>query len=239
MSPELAPLAADFAVTRDALHQLAFFAVAPKRYLAAGRLGLRATGAGFGTPPFADGEQVVVEGSELAWQRGGDRTTAPITTVLDAASFLEIPYEVEWFADFHDPLRPADPSALLEVSEEASRQLGRWFEFATEALERARRTDGAEEVSEVQLWPEHFDASMEMGSQKGQRASYGGSPGDGNHGEPYLYVAAWGEIDRNDAFWNDEHFNGASLGYSELVASGDPQEAALEFLVRGYRTLTG
>src|ERR687884_377608 len=38
----------------------------------------------------------------------------------------------------------------------------------------------------------HVDVAIELGSEeRGQRAAYGGSPGDEEHPEPYLYVAPW------------------------------------------------
>jgi hypothetical protein len=77
-----------------------------------------------------------------------------------------------------------------------------------------------------------------MGNEgQGRRASYGASPGDGSHDEPYLYVAAWGDVDRSNEYWNDQSFNGASLGVSALSSSMDPVETALEFLLRGFRIL--
>lgn len=79
-----------------------------------------------------------------------------------------------------------------------------------------------------------------MGShEKGQRASYGASPGDDAHPEPYLYVASWGEVDRNDPFWNDPTFNGASLTYSEILDSEDQLQTAQFFFRRGYERLAG
>ena len=92
----------------------------------------------------------------------------------------------------------------------------------------------------MQLWPEHFDTAVEMGSYDlGRRASYGASPGDAAHPEPYLYVAAWGEIDRSDGYWNDENFNGASLSYQDLLAAGDQRETAMAFFRQGFDRLTG
>jgi hypothetical protein len=88
-----------------------------------------------------------------------------------------------------------------------------WFGFATHVLERTRRTAGADDVSRVQLWPEHFDPAFEVGSNaRGAPPGYGASPGDDAHPEPYLYVAACGDIDRTDPHWNDTAFDGASLG---------------------------
>lgn len=55
------------------------------------------------------------------------------------------------------------------------------------------------------LWPEHFDVATEIG-----RATYGGSPGDDEHDEPYLYVSVWDEVD-DDPLWNATAFRGAEL----------------------------
>lgn len=238
----LAPLPESFATTRDALHQLAFFAVAPKRYTATGKLGLRWTHGGYGTPFYAtpDGdEQVRVDRGVLVVQTGSTvRTHAP-TTISESADFLGIAYRQEWFPDFHDPLTPADPQAPLTIDRAAAGALGDWFGFATAVLERLRRTPGATGVGRVQLWPEHFDPAVELGdADKGQRASYGASPGDAEHPEPYLYVAAWGEIDRSDPYWNDHAFNGASLPYGSLLTADAPVALALDFLQRGHAQLT-
>jgi hypothetical protein len=125
------------------------------------------------------------------------------------------------------------------VEEAPALALGEWFEFGFEILERLRgEAEGSDEVSEVQLWPEHFDAAIEMGSEaKGLRASYGASPGDEGHLEPYLYVSAWGEIDKENPYWNDRHFNGASLPFVTLIEAEDQERVALGFLMEGYRIL--
>ncbi len=93
-------------------------------------------------------------------------------------------------------------------------------------------------MSRVQLWPEHFDPAFEMGSSADDStASYGASAGDSAHPEPYLYIAAWGSIDRSDRFWNDSTFNGASLGYRTLLEADDPYATALAFVEKGHRKL--
>lgn len=80
---------------------------------------------------------------------------------------------------------------------------------------------------------------MEAGSNDlGQRASYGASPGDDAHPEPYLYISAWGEVDRSDTFWNGATFNGAILGHAQLHDSADPYATALEFYEAGLERLT-
>lgn len=236
---KLAPLPDGFVTTRDALHQVAFFAVAPARYRVEGRMGLKPAPGGFGTPEF-DGSVARVEGDALVVEHNGNIATQVISTVRAAARFFGHDYEVEWYTDFHDPLDPMDPDIDLDVDDVAARALGQWFHFGFVVLEELRSRGGAEaEPSEVQLWPEHFDPATELGSQEaGKRASYGASPGDGDHAEPYLYVAPWGEVDREDAYWNDEAFGGASLGYPELMHADDPAETAVSFLLEGYRIIT-
>jgi hypothetical protein len=234
----LQPLPSGFVATRDALHQVAFFAVSPARYQAEGRMGLRAAPGGFGTPEF-DGRVARVEGSTLVHEQADGIASQAITTVRAAAEFLGVEYSTDWYQGFRDPLAPVDPDGELVVDDDAARALGAWFGFGFDVLETLR-SHGSEgdDVSSVQLWPEHFDPAIEMGSEEsGQRASYGTSPGDRSHRDPYVYVAAWGEIDRSNGYWNDEAFKGSSLGFTELQAAPDPAKVALDFLLEGYRLL--
>ncbi|MFP4073452.1 MAG: hypothetical protein ACLFVZ_05395 [Actinomycetota bacterium] len=239
-SRKLSPLPEGFDKTRDSLHQLAFFAIAPVRHAANGKLGLRYTRNGFGTPFFGEDEQVRVESGMLVHQQDHHVDSIVPKTLAEACDFLDISYREVWFEDFHDPLDPIGPDAVLEIDPDSARVIGDWFGFATLALERSRRIPGAADVSRVQLWPEHFDPAFEMGSyERGQRASYGASPGDDAHPEPYLYVGSWSEVDRNDPFWNDSTFNGASMSYSEILDSEDHVQTAQFFFRRGYERLTG
>ncbi|MEX2279201.1 MAG: hypothetical protein WEA76_03835 [Acidimicrobiia bacterium] len=238
----LVAFAAGFQATRDSLHQVAFFVLAPARYTATGKLGLRYTHRGFGTPfsrkePGQD-EQVRVEGGLLVHQVGETARVTNLTTLAAAASFLDLEYEEEWFDSFHDPLDPIGPTAPLEVDPAAADVLGGWFGFATHVLERLRRAE-AEDISRVQLWPEHFDAAIEAGSsQAGQRASYGASPGDASHPEPYLFVTPWDTVDESDPYWNAPGFVGAILGHAELVEADDPYSTAIDFYLTGLNVLT-
>src|SRR5690606_15555017 len=127
----------DFVATRDALHQIAFFAVSPARYRAVGRMGLRPTPGGFGTPEF-EGRVVRVEGDLLVDERADGTATQSITTVRAATEFLGIDYEVDWYQTFRDPLTPVHPDSLLDVDEEAARALGEWFAFGFDVLETLR-----------------------------------------------------------------------------------------------------
>lgn len=234
----LRPLPDRYIETRDELHQIAFFALGPARYRAEGRMGLQAAPGGFGTPEF-DGKVARVEGDSIVLEEADKVATQAITTVRAAAGFLGIDYQVDWYEDFHDPLEPMDPDTPLGVDDTSSRALGQWFNFGFDVLGelRGHGVEG-DDVSEVQLWPEHFDPATEMGSQEtGQRASYGASPGDTGHQEPYLYVAPWDEIDEANPYWGSESFNGSILPYQELVAAEDPTQFALDFLLEGYRIL--
>jgi hypothetical protein len=236
----LDPVPGNLVAVRNSLHQLAFFAISPARYRMTGRMGLMATDGGFGTPEF-DGRVLRVEGNLLVSEHDGNIATRTIGTVRDASEFFGFEYETDWFADFHDPLVPTDPDRELEVDAETSRFIGDWFVYGFDLLNRFRETGVPEDdVSETQLWPEHFDPATESGDHdKGQRASFGASPGDTDHPEPYLYVSSWSEIDRSNPYWNESSFNGASLGYAQLLTADDPIERGLAFLIEGYRVLHG
>jgi len=127
----------------------------------------------------------------------------------------------------------------LEVDATAAAALGAWYEFGTEVLDRLRSEAGeGEAASEPVLWPEHFDVAIEMGDEaRGQRATYGFSPGDGEHPEPYAYVAPW-TAQPPGPLWNARGFGGAELGYAELLAGDDARHEALQFL-RGRRDALG
>jgi hypothetical protein len=193
----LQPLPAAFAATRVRLHHLAEHELAPARQAANGKIGLRWTLGGFGTPFFGADEQLRVEHGALVRQRGEQATREEVADGVEVA---------------------------------AATALGEYFGFATSVLEALRAANLALDASRVQLWPEHFDVSVELGSEAaGRRAGYGASPGDEEHAEPYLYVVPWGELPAGPR-WQAQGFDGAELTYTELLAAADQRVAALEFL---------
>jgi hypothetical protein len=108
--------------------------------------------------------------------------------------------------------------------------LASWFAFAAGVLEELRAETALEhDPTPPQLWPEHFDVAIELGSEaSGLRAGYGASPGDELHAEPYLYVVLWSATVEGE-LWTATAYEGAELSYAELLASDDRRTTALEF----------
>jgi hypothetical protein len=125
-----------------------------------------------------------------------------------------------------------------EASKGAAAALGDLYGFGCSVLEELRHEQAAIE-ERVQLWPEHFDLAVELGNEaKGQRATYGVSPGDQDHDEPYLYVTPWsGEV--SGELWNATGFKGAELSYAELLDAPNQRLAALQFMRERVRALSG
>lgn len=239
MSADLwSPLPESFSTSREHLHQVAFFAISPARYQEVGRMGLAPTKGGFGTPEF-NGKVARVEGNLLVMENGGNLATQTISSVRSAAEFFSDGYREVWFEDFHDPLDPIDPDAMLSLDDSDTELVGDWFSFGFSVINELRGSGtGDDDVSEAQIWPEHFDAAAELGSADvGRRASYGASPGDASVAEPYLYVAPWADFDKSNEYWNASSFKGSILTHSQLLEAGDPESAAFQFYRSGYELL--
>ena len=221
--PTLGPLPGDFAATRHSLQALAEHVLVPARHAANGKIGLRFTYHGFGTPFFADDRQVRVEDADLV----DCEQRRPVATLRLAARFAGVPPSYD--TGVYTPTTSPDADEPLTVDPAAARALGMWFGFCASVLEQVRdEATALDAPSRVQLWPEHFDIAVDLGPD-GARANYGGSPGDDDHPEPYLYVGPWEP--RSGPFWNEPF--GASLSYAELVAGADP----LAFLRQGKELL--
>jgi hypothetical protein len=208
--------------TRRALHGLAEHVISPTRRRANGKIGLRYTLGGFGTPFFGKDVQVRVAGEMLIVQIAGRVQHGHLTTLADAAEFIGFDLTRHDLAGADHP---------LDVDLEASTFLGEWFGFAASVLEQLRAEAPEEgQGSRVQLWPEHFDMAVELGSERERRrAAYGLSPGDDTHAQPYVYVTPWEGVPDSE-LWNAKGFRGAELSYGELLAAEDQRETALSFL---------
>jgi hypothetical protein len=99
--------------------------------------------------------------------------------------------------------------------------------------------DADGDSSRVQLWPEHFDLAVALGSEdSGARATYGLSPGDELHPEPFLYVTPWA-VQPPGELWQATQFQGAELPYAGMIAAPDQRAAALEFFGTRLAALAG
>ncbi len=230
MSDVLGPLPSTFPTTRDAIHALAEQVLAAARYRATQHIGLRPTPGGVGTPPFAPvegvGDEIArVDGIELVHERAGAVRRAPITTLADAAEFFGGPLGAP---PVYAPATHVAPDATLAVDATAAAALAEWYAFADERLAELRRRHEGQDSTGAQLWPEHFDLAIELGTEAdGTRANYGASPGDEVIAEPYLYVGPWDKRRRTGLF--ARYAFGAALTYAELRASNDHEAAARDF----------
>lgn len=199
MTADLSPLPDGFGATVAALHRVAEEVVAPARK-PDNEIALEATPGGFGTPPFE-------------WEGATHQVRVEGTELVRETDAEQR----------REPLEGVDP--------EAARVLAAWYEFGAEVLERLGGEAHVREApTEPILWPEHFDVAIEMGDEAaGARATYGFSPGDENHPEPYAYVAPWTSKPPGE-LWNAQGFGGAELGYADLLASEDVRKAALDFM---------
>jgi hypothetical protein len=233
----LPPLPPTCDETRLALHRLVVYVASPARQRVNGKMALRWTFGGFGTPFFGDDEQVRVAGAGLVRQRGLEVQAAPITTLNGAAELvLDGPPDLAWAGKFDVPAA-GDLDERLAVDPEAAAFLGDWFGFAWSVLEELRAEPASTEPSRTQLWPEHFDAAFDCLPQD-RRCTFGVSPGDAAVPEPYLYVLPWRFDEAPPSeFWNSTSFRGAILPFGRLVGADDQRTAALTFLRRGRALL--
>jgi hypothetical protein len=214
----LAPAGPGLAGTRTSLQALAEHVVSAARRRANGKIGLRFTRGGFGTPFFGEDTQVRVAGDVLIVQ-SGDRVRSDRPGTLGAAAEL-VGVDLEG--------GELQAARALDVDMASAQLLGDWFGFAASALEQLRAEHRRPADSgRVQLWPEHFDMAVDLGAPA-VRATYGCSPGDDRHPEPYLYVLPHGETPGGD-LWRASGFSGAELPYATLLEASEQRDSALAF----------
>jgi len=229
----LRPLPPAFAATTGSLHRLAVYVISPAQRLENGEIILRATPAGLGTFPFGGRRRVVrIEGADLVIdEAGGEVARSPIGSIAAAARLVGIEPDLAEQEQFDVPA-VGDLDAPLAVDPAAVAALHDWYAFVEAVLEELRSEAGpADDPSPVRLWPEHFDSAIDMGDDGAdRRATYGGSPGDRHHAQPYLYASPW--AGRIDPFFDDSGFNGRALTYAELLEADDSHAHAGRFLRR-------
>lgn len=235
-------------LTRHTLHRIANHVLARAQHAATGQLGLRATPGGFGTIAIRpDRERIRVSGATLVRESAAPNGTwtRSITiagaTLGELAAFADVDLTAEFWAG-NDTPSVGDVDDPLDLDAAAARRIGDWYAVVSQALDQV--VDSAPAFSAptlVQLWPEHFDAALDMAfdpaAPTARRVNMGGSPGDGFHAAPYVYVGPW-TPDRPGAatFWNAPF--GSVLGYDAVAAASDPVEAVLAFFRTGLELLT-
>jgi hypothetical protein len=211
------PLPTSFASTRVAVHTLAEHVLCAVRYAAVGRIGLSPVGDGIATPPF-DGRVVGLRGVELVdTSRHGDRRST-LSTLRSAGAFFGV---VPGAPPLWTPSTNGDPDATLDVEVSAVAALAAWFALVSTALATVHRS------ASQTLWPEHFDLAVTVAG-----ATYGGSPGDATHSEPYLYITPPGDPvpDGDRQFWNEPFV--ASLSYDRITGAADAVGFLTEAMAR-------
>ena len=236
----LAELPTTFADTRDALQRVAVHIVARARNQGgAHSIGLRVTPGGFGTPEFGpDVTRVRVSGGLILRECGGPNDATSVARGIDGATLAELAHvaRVDLAAALdvgHDTPPLGDVDEPLHVQGAAARALAGWYAKTNAALDLVVAGVGGDAAPTlVQLWPEHFDAALDLAVTPNIRVNLGGSPGDGFSSDPYLYVGPWTADRPGDAgFWNAPF--GAVLGYKALAAEPDPVAAAAAFFLQG------
>lgn len=182
--------------TRESLHRLAEHVVSPCRHAQTGRIGLRPHPRGLQTPPFGpEGEIVAVDLDELVIiDAAGERRTK-VSSLRAAGNFAGIAPGAP--ADVYSPATPCELDAPLTLDVDAMRVLAGWYALGASALAELAARTASESPSEAQLWPEHLDLAMTVGS-----VNYGFSPGDAARPEPYVYVGPHAGRPTDDDFWN-------------------------------------
>lgn len=209
--------------TRRSLHAVAEHVLAAALHAATGRIGLRATPGGFGTPLFeVEGRprQIRVEGVDLVVVDGASERRAALSTVAAAATMAGVvpggPGAV------YTLVTPLEPDAPLVLELEAAAVVHAWFALTDAALADFSARHAPDGPPVAQLWPEHFDLAMTLAE-----VNYGGSPGDDDHVGPYLYVGPWSFDKGADDLWNEPF--GASRSQDEIGSASD----AIELFERG------
>ena len=212
----LSPLPAKFAETRDALHRLAVYVISPAQRLQNGEIILHATPGGFSTFAF-DGRVIGVDGADLVV----DGAHHPIGSLNDAARLAGIAPDVAQQEQFDVPPH-GDLDEPLAVDAAAARALGAWYAFVrprcwtTCVPMPARPTMRRSSASGPSTSTPRSTSATPAANR---RATYGASPGDRDHAEPYLYASPW--AGRVDAFFDDPDFEGAARTRRQLAAEAD------------------
>ncbi len=210
--------------TRLSLHSVAEHLLAATRKRATGQITLQPGPGGFRTPPLPDGSALGVVGADLVVSGAAGERRHRLTTLAEAAAFAGVEAGFPWTK--HPPSTAFEPDAPLAIDDRAAAALADWFALGQQVLEELAAELKAEQPSEPQIFPEHFDLGLTAGA-----VNYGFSPGDAAIPSPYVYLGPHVLPPPADPFWN------ASFGaYRTRDQVGDAQQA-LDFLRAGHAAL--
>ena len=215
---------ADLAVTRESLHRVAEHLLAGTRKRATGEITLQPGPGGFRTPPLPDGTVLGVDGADVVVTGPDGTRRERLTTLSRAAAFAGVPAGFPWTK--HPPATPFEPEAPLVVDPATAAALAGWFQLGQRALASLATELAAENPSEPQLFPEHFDLGITAGA-----VNYGCSPGDDVIGVPYLYVGPHQLPPPEGSYWN------APFGAYRTWDDVGEVDQALDFLRTGHDAL--
>ncbi len=222
--------------TRQSLHAFAEYLMSPYRRSVNGKIGLRYTYGGIGTPFVSGDRQLRIDESGL-WLESPEGTQSismhSLRLVGEEIGIVPAPP-----SDLYESELRVDLDAALVVDRGSISFIGEWFGFAMSVLEQLRAEADPEDaaMTRSQIWPEHLDIAIELGKDSA-RASLGASPGDDKHESPYFYVAPWSSPPPS-AYWDGVGFVGAQLELTALADVDDQRSAVLGFFRRGLRLLS-
>jgi hypothetical protein len=225
--------------TVEQLRRVATHVLARARHQATGgRISLRVTPGGFGTPELPDGRRVRVVGTTLVVESDAAGEPSTRTMPIRGSSLSGLAYHAG--AKLGSPLDvgqdtpsvgQAGVPVVLDVP--TAEAACRWFGVAAAVLDLVLvDLPRASAPTMVRVWPEHFDVAVDVQAREGVRANLGASPGDAFMPEPYLYVGPW-TPDRpgGGSYWN------ASFGAARPASSFGSADDAAAFLAEGVGRL--
>jgi hypothetical protein len=232
---------------RETLRRIVAHVVAQAQASVTGHFALMPLPGGFGTPQFGPNRQRVrLSGGsmfvETAAAQRDDQTVASTEVHMLAGSTIRQLCAAAGFEpdpDFkvgNDTPPSGDIDEVLILDSDATTLIGDWFQLGQRAMDMALASLPDPQASIVRLWPEHFDAGLDLAvdnsSKPGRRTNLGAAAGDDFHQEPYLYVGPWGPERPGPAeFWNASF--GATLSFGDLDAAENPLATAAEFFLHG------
>lgn len=226
--------------TIEELRRIATHVLARARFVATGRLSLRVTPGGFGTPEFGpDHRRVRISGTTLIVESDAEGAATSTTKPINGSTLTRLAHTAgvmglsSPFSVGHDTPPVGSLAKAIRVDEDTVDTVCRWYATVGGLLDRvvhAKQTSGSPSL--VRLWPEHFDLAVDIQARRDLRVNLGGSPGDAYLAEPYLYVGPWTDArPGGGTYWN------APFGAARPASAFTTADDAYDFLMEGVGRL--